>query len=129
MANDIVGTPKSITVDGVSYDVQADANFTQNNSRFTNDGQATSGRVMQKQTRRLQSVESITVATNVSEDDALKTRADTPGKYPLSYTLADGSVYRCTGFIEYESRETQAGTTTIKMIPATVTGWSLFVAG
>lgn len=129
MAFDIVGTPKSVTIDGVSYDVQADADITQNNSRYDNEGQATSGRVMQKMTRRVQTAEGIALATNAEEDDNLKTRSDTPGRYPLSYTTIDGTVYRTTGFIKYENRTTSNGTTTVQLIPTTVDGWSVFIAG
>jgi len=129
MAFDILGTPKSVTIDGVSYDVQADANFKQNKTKYMNEPQVTSGRVMQKQTRQAQTVESITLATNESEDEDLKARADAPGSYPMSYTTIDGTVHRCVGFISYEGRETNSGTTTIKMIPTSVNGWSAFIAG
>lgn len=129
MAFDIVGTPKSVTIDGVSYDVQADADITQNNSKYENEGQATSGRVMQKMTRRVQAAEGVALATNAEEDENLRSRSDTPGKYPLSYTTIDGTVYRTTGFIKYENRSTSSGTTTVQLIPTTPNGWSPFIAG
>jgi len=128
MANDIVGTPVSVTLDGTPYDVQADANFTQNKSKYDNEPQITSGRVMQKKTRRAQTVESVTLATNESEDEEIKNLADRIGvTYPMSYKTVDGTTHRTTGFIKYENRETQTGTTTIQMIPTSPNGWSAFI--
>lgn len=127
MGFDIVGTPKSATVDGISYDVQTDADIKQNNSKYDSEGVATSGRIMQKMIRRIQSAEGVTLATNAEEDETLRARADTPGKYPLSYTTIDGTVYRTTGFIKYEGRSTATGTTTIQMIPTDQDGWKVFI--
>ena len=128
MPSNTVGTLKKITVDGITFDVMADANITQKNSPFENEGIPTSGGTMQKKTRIAQAAESIAVATNVDEDKLLADTAARTDKYPMSYQTADGSIYRTTGFIIYENRETESGTTTIQMIPSDADGWKLFSA-
>ena len=92
MGNDITGTRKKVTINAVPFDVMADANFTQNNSKFENEGVPTSGRTLQKKVARAQRVESVTLATNEAEDDLLKVTADRTDKYPISYELASGAI-------------------------------------
>ena len=125
MAFDIVGTPKNATVDGISYDVQADTKIKQNNAEYKGEAQVTSGRTMQKLVKQARTAESVTLATNVEEDDALAKKSGPGNNYPLSYQTIDGSVYRSVGFIIYEGRETDTGTTTIQMVARK--DWKLFV--
>ncbi len=106
----------------------ADANITQKNSPFENEGIPTSGETMQKKTRIAQVAESVALATNVDEDKILVDLSARTDKYPMSYQTADGSIYRTTGFIVYENRETESGTTTIQLVPASADGWKLFSA-
>ena len=122
----VVGSIKRVTVDGLSFDVMADSNFTQNNSKFDNEGVATSGKNLQKKTARVQMIESVSIATDEDEDRQLQLLADTNDEYPLSYETAAGRVYRATGFIKYENRETETGTTKIQLIPTDPDGWDLF---
>ncbi len=122
----VVGTVKRVNVDGVPFNVMADSNFTQNNSRFENEGVPTSGETLQKKTARVQSVESVSIAASEDEDNSLKELADRNDTYPLSYETAAGRVYRTTGFIKYENRETESGTTKLQLIPSSADGWQLF---
>lgn len=122
----VVGTIKRVNIDGIPFDVLADSNFTQNNSKFENEGVATSGRTMQKKTARPQQVESVSIATSEDEDAQLVEIADRADTYPLSYETAAGRVYRTTGFIKFENRETETGTTKIQLISSDADGWDLF---
>lgn len=124
---DVAGTLKNVTIDGISYDAIADADVTQIISRFTNESIASSGRKMLKKTVRPQTREGIVIICNPSEADVLKNLADsTRNNIPLSYTLADGSVYTAEGWIEFESVTTMENRGTLKMYEKT--DWELFVA-
>ena len=125
---DTSGTLRKLVLDGVSYDVMADINLTEIHSQTENVGVPTSGRTMQKKIRRVAMRESAIVAANGAESDALKSLADRLESYPMSYTTAAGDVYRTTGFIEYENRETEENRATLKLIPTDTDGWTSFLA-
>lgn len=123
---DIIGTPKKVTFDGTPFDVMADANFTLNLSKFDVEGVPTSGRTLKKMVARVQGAESVTIATNEAEDDLLKELSDRTDKYPVSFQLASGAIYRATGFIKYENRETENGSTTVQILSSDPDGFILF---
>lgn len=122
------GSPKRVTIDGTVYDVAADANFTQNpNSQM--EGIATSGKTMFKTTRQVANVESVTLIVDGASYELLLTaqeNAKNGETYAMSYTLASGDVYRATGIINVESRETETNTATVMMIPEG--DWQPFLA-
>ena len=72
MANDITGTPRKVTLDGITFDVMADTNISEMGSRFENEPVPTSGRTIKKMTRRSQGAESVTLACNGDERTVLK---------------------------------------------------------
>ena len=95
-------------------------------SKFENSGVAHSGGNMRKMVGRVQVVDGITLIANATEQDQLESLATRPTDFPLSYETADGSVNRCTGWIEYEKVETEENRATVKMFPRVK--WSSFVA-
>jgi hypothetical protein len=121
------GTPKRVTIDGTVYDVAADANFTINADSVI-EGQATSGKAMYKVTNQVMTVDGVTLSAD-SADYELLLAAHRKGaagtNYPLSYTKADGSVYRSTGKINLESHETETNIATLMLIPESL--WQPFV--
>ena len=122
----VTGTVKRVTIDGITFNVLADSNFSQNHSKFENEGVATSGGSMQKKTARVQMVSGVSIATDEDEDQTLIELADRADEYPMSYETAAGRVYRTTGFIKYDNRETETGTAKIELVSTIAEGWELF---
>jgi len=126
MGRDTVGTPRKVTIDGITFDVKADTNLSEMGSKFENEPVPTSGRTMKKMTRRSQAVESITVACNGEERTLLRQFDERTENFSMSYELASGDVYRTVGFIVFENRETEEATATIQMHPAEANEWEEF---
>jgi hypothetical protein len=121
------GTPKRLTFDGTVFDVPTDANFTINPDSVI-EGQATSGKTMYKVTKQVMTVEGATVSADSADYELLLSlhRKGASGvNYPLSYTKADGSVYRSTGKINLESHETETNIATMSLIPEDL--WQPFI--
>jgi hypothetical protein len=123
------GTIEKFTLNGVTYDVPADINITFNRSSFEIEGVPTSGRTMFKMTRRVPTMEGIVLITDAEEAEALKDVAESLADATVAVTLVDGTVYRTTGKINYESWETEENRSTITVIPAkTKNAWTPFIA-
>jgi len=121
------GTPRKLTLDGVSYDVAADTNITLNLSPYETEGIPSSGRTMMKRTKRTQTAESITILASPTEQDALRILAERLDVFPCAITMADGAIWRTTGNINFESVESEENRATIIIIPdRSPDGWALF---
>ena len=121
------GTPRKLTLDGVSYDVAADTNITLNLSPFETEGVASSGRTMMKRTKRTQTAEGIPILASPTEQDQLRVLAERLDVFPMAVTLEDGAVWRTTGNINFESVETEENRASITIIPdRSPDGWALF---
>jgi hypothetical protein len=127
MSKDITGTIRKVTLDGVTFDVMADTNVTEVGSGWQNEAVPTSGRNLRKMTKRVETREGITLACNGAEREVLKDLADRSADFPMSYETAAGDVYRATGWIEFENRETEESRATIQMLPRN--SWDAFLAG
>lgn len=127
--SDISGTPRKLTLDGVSYDVAADTNVTMNQSPYETEGIPTSGRTMYKLTVRNQSAEGLPIMANPVTQQQLIDLASRIVTFPMALTMADGSVWRTVGLINYESLESEENRAGIMIIPdRSPGGWSLFAA-
>lgn len=126
MAKDITGSLRRVTLDGVTYDVMPDSNVKEPGSKYKNEPIVTSGRTMRKMTAQSEAREGVVVACNGAEREQLKALAERTGTYAMSYELASGDVYRCTGFIEFESRETEENRATLML--CNTTPWDPFLA-
>ena len=125
----VSGTLRKLSLDGVPYDVAADINVTMNQSPFETEGVPTSGRTMYKMTLRTPTAEGITIVAPPTEQQQLIDLASRLETFPMAATLADGSVWRTVGKINYESLETEENRAGIVIIPdRAVDGWSLFAA-
>ena len=128
MANDTVGTPRKVTLDGITFDVMADTNISEVGSQFENEPVPTSGRTMKKMTRRSKAAESVTLACNGDERQVLEELDERTENFSMSYELASGDVFRAVGFIVFENRETEETRATIQMHPAQDNKWEPFIA-
>lgn len=123
---DNVGSIRKVTLGGVTYDVFADSNFSEVGSPYENESVPTSGRPMRKLTRRPYNVESVVLACNGAERVLLEELAGPGEDITLSYQTANGDVRRATGWIEFETRETEEGRAAIQLHPRT--NWDMFLA-
>lgn len=126
MGKDIAGSIRKLTLDGVTYDVMGDADIKEVGSGYENSMLATSGRNILKKVKRVEDRDSVVVACNGAERDALKALADGTKDFPMSYTTAAGDVYRATGTIEFVSRTTAENKAEIKLLPRGT--WESFLA-
>ena len=113
----VVGTLRKVTLDGVTYDAAADASIKAMPSAFENTSVPTSGANVRKMVKRAQTRESVTLIVGGAEQAALKALAERLDDFPMSYEEANGDTYTATGFIEFESYDTDTGIATIKMEP------------
>lgn len=124
---DTSGTPRKVTLDGITYDVMSDANFSDSGHTFENEGVPTSGRTMQKKVRKPAMTESVEIATNFNEYQNIKDLNDREDTFPISWEDVEGNVYRANGFINIDSpRETETNKTGIQIIVEDADGWSPF---
>jgi len=74
---DTTGTMRKLTINGITYDVLSDANFSETPSIYKNESVPTSGRTLRKMTKQAPIVKSVTIACNATERGQLKTLAET----------------------------------------------------
>jgi hypothetical protein len=118
-----------LTLDGIPFDVPGDINITINLSPFETEGVPSSGRTMFKMTMRNPMAEGVTLLTDPSEQEVLRGFAERLESFPMAITLADGSVVRTTGRINFENVETESNQSTIQLLPDTsLEAWEYFVA-
>lgn len=123
------GTPRKIILDGLPFVVAGDTNITLNISPFETEGVPSSGNTMFKMTRRSPNAESIPVLAEPAEQDILRQFSERISSFPMSITLADNSVYRTVGRINFENVETEENRANIMLIPdKSVGAWELFAA-
>lgn len=125
MAKNISGTPRKVTLAGITFTVFADTDITEIEGAFDRESVPTSGQNMSKMVRRSQNREGITVSTNGDELEILKELSQRTVAFPMSYETAAGDVFRSTGFIQLENRTTADMKTTIQLQP--LDAWSQFV--
>lgn len=114
---DVTGTIRKVTLDGVTFDVFADTNINEVGGKYESSAIATSGRNMHKMIKRVEERTGITLATNGAERDVLKELSERNTDFSMSYETAGGDIYQATGWIEFESRETEENKSSIKMMP------------
>ena len=118
------GSLQKVMVGGITFNATADGDVTETLSNVTNEAIATSGENMRKMTRRTAVREGVTITCEPSEADILRGLAESLEDIPISYTAADGSVWRTSGWIEFENRTTADGKATCKFFPRVQ--WELF---
>jgi outer membrane lipopolysaccharide assembly protein LptE/RlpB len=126
MANDIVGSNRSLSINSVPFRVAADSNFERTISKYENTRIPTSGRSMRKMMARLLTVEGVDLIVNAAEIATLKTFAESLADAILSYTTAAGDEYQAVGSFELEKVDTESGKATLKLDPAD--DWVPFIA-
>lgn len=124
MAN--IGTPRKVVIDGVSFDVMGDTNITYNASKYEIEAQPTTGDALFKRTKRIPTMEGITIAASPAILEELKTKSNSLADKTMSVEFADGSVYKASGQINFENWESESGKATLILIPKR--DWEPFLA-
>lgn len=123
------GTLRSVVLDGLSFRVPADINVTHNLSEYENENIPTTGESVRKKTLRSPDAEGVVLIANPVEQETLKGMAARLDVFPISIEMADGSVWRTTGNINFENTESQENRATIKIMPdRAIDAWELFAA-
>lgn len=122
---DLSGTPRKVTLDGLTFDVAADTNVTINPPRAI-EGMPTSGRAIFKHTKQIPMLESLPIVANSAEYESIRELNSRLEPFPQSITMADGSVYRATGMLNIEGYESEELRANVQLIPKT--DWETFVA-
>lgn len=123
------GTLRGVTLDGLAFRVPADINVTLNLSEYENENIPTSGKSVNKKTLRSPDAEGVVLIANPVEQETLRDLAGRLEAFPISAELADGSVWRTTGTINFENVETQENRATVRIMPDRATNaWELFAA-
>ena len=125
MSFDVSGSIRKVTLNGQTFDVFPDANFSEVGSEFENEMMATSGRSVRKMTKRPQIVEGVTLKCNGDEKVILQALADQIEAFPIAYETANQDVFQADGNIEFETRETENNQATIKLLARA--GWTPFL--
>jgi len=110
------GTPRKVTIDGETFNVAGDANFSQTPGR-TNEGVRHTGGTLLKTTLEVENVESVTLIADGTQFESLKLLRDRDIFFPMSFELASGDVYRATGAINLDNRETEENRVDVMLIP------------
>ena len=93
-AKKIGGSIRKLTIEGISFDVAADANFTEVFTNYENSMIATSGGAMRKMLKRIPSVEGVVLVTDSDERLVLKDFAEGLDLVKITYTNAAKDSYR-----------------------------------
>jgi hypothetical protein len=125
--SDISGTIRKVTLNGVTYRVPMDVNLTFNRSAYETEGIPSTGNTMMKKILRMPTVEGCVLLTNPEEAERLNSLAESIDNFTMSFELADGSIYRGNGQINYENWETEENRSTVTLIPdKALNAWTLF---
>lgn len=112
----MAGTPRKVTLDGVTYNVAADANFTQNPGIEKEMIRHTGGNTP-KSTLMTESVEGVDLIVDGNQYEDLKELGKRNISFPMSYELESGDVYRATGQISLSARESETTKCTVTLLP------------
>lgn len=122
----VSGTIKNVSLNGIPFSVPGDIDATINYTKEESEGIPSTGKTMHKITLRVPTIESLILLVEPREWDTLRTLSAELTSFPMSVTLADGSVLTGTGRINFENVTTAENRATITLIPDD--NWVPFVA-
>ena len=121
------GSIRKLTIEGIPFDVMADANFSEVFSQYEVEVIATSGKGMKKFTKRVPTVEGVVLGTSGADRERLKAWNEGLADLKFSYTNAAGDTAKAQGHFNIESNESEENRTTITLMP-TSGNWTVFLA-
>lgn len=121
----MAGSIRKVTLDGQTFNVAADANFSQNAAQ-EKEGIPHTGGTTIKTTIKTATVESVDLIVDGQQFADLNELGARNIAFPMSYEEESGDVYRAQGQINIDARETETTKVSVTMIP--VTKWEPFLA-
>lgn len=122
----ISGSIRKVLIDGLSFNAAADGNFAKT-PKIEKEPVRHSGGNMVKVTLASGNVESVKLICTPAEYNILEGKADEQGEFAMSYQMADGSVFRTSGFIMLGNYESEEHSVELTMTPSSGS-WDLFAA-
>lgn len=122
----VSGSIRKVLLDGLSFNAAGDANVAKT-PVVEKEAVPHSGGNMIKRTKASGNVESVKLLCTPTEYETLEGIADGLGSFPMSYEMADGSVWRTSGTVSLDNYESEEHSVEVTMIPETGT-WELFAA-
>jgi len=120
------GSIRKLTIEGIPFDVMADANFSEVFSNYENEVIPTSGKGMRRMVKRVPVIEGVVLATSGADRERLRSFNTQLGDVKYSYTNAAGDTAKASGTFNIENNESEANRTTITLMPADE--WTVFLA-
>lgn len=118
------GSLRKVTIDGIPYNVAADANVALND-RLEKESIPHSGGNMTKRTLAAAMAEAVKLIVTPSEYDVLRNQAQGDGDIPLSYEMADGSSFRTQGEVNLGPFQTDDSSCEVTFLTSTGE-WEIF---
>jgi hypothetical protein len=125
VAKNVSGSNRKFTVQGIPFNVAADANISETITAFENSMIASSGQGMRKMMKRIPVREGIVLLTNSAERELLIGFSEGVDDLQISYQNAAGDVFSCEGSLEIENNETEENRTSCQVQPRD--GWTALI--
>lgn len=122
----VSGTLRKVLLNGDSFDIPPDVDVSEMGGPFEVEMLPSTGKNMKKMTRRTETRENVVLFVDAAQRDVLRALSAQVETFPMSYQTADGTIYRCTGAIEFPARTTADNRATINMLPEGI--WDTFLA-
>lgn len=118
------GSLRKVTIDGIPYNVAADANVALN-ARLEKESIPHSGGNMTKRTLAAAMAEAVKLIVTPSEYNVLEGQAEADGDIPMSYEMADGSSFKSQGEINLGPYQTDDSSCEVTFLTSTGE-WEIF---
>ena len=112
------GSPRKVTIDGVTFNVTGDANISLT-PRTEKEAIPHSGGNMIKRTLASGSAEAVKLTLTPSEYGVLEAQADGSGNISMSYEMADGSSFKTVGEVKLGAYQTEDSSCEIELLTST----------
>jgi len=120
----VSGSILKVLINGLSFNAAADANVAKTPT-VEKEAMPHSGGNMIKVTAMSGNVEALKLLCTSTEYEVLEAIAESNSFVPMSYTMADGSVWRTNGTIMLGNYESEENSVEVTMMPAS-RKWDLF---
>ena len=118
------GSIQKLSLDGIPFNVKADADFSMPLSKFEKEQLATSGEPITIKKKRVREVEGINIQCTGEEAEVLRVLDERSVPFKISFTEADQTTWRCIGHISTGARTTMEINAEIMIKPQS--DWEVF---
>ncbi|MEN6369905.1 MAG: hypothetical protein ABFD77_09465 [Thermotogota bacterium] len=116
MFDDTHGTPLSVTVGGISFDMLADTDFSQTLAAWKNEGVATTGLGMIKKTKQVPKIDAVDVSGGAATLGRLALLAESRVPLPITFTDPGATTWVGAGWVDLGEHSGANGKTPVSLI-------------